>query len=97
MNLGSTEERGRDLIVLPDDRVVFAGRFATDPAIMVATPDGELDASVGNAGRFQYDPLSGTTSHFFRIALSADNTRIVAGTSNHVDGVLVAVLSVGDD
>jgi uncharacterized delta-60 repeat protein len=97
LNLGSTEERGRDLVVLPDDRVVFAGRFGTDPALMVITPAGELDDSVGDAGRFQYDPLSGTTSHFFRIALSADRTRIVAGTNNHADGVRVAVLSVGED
>jgi uncharacterized delta-60 repeat protein len=97
LNLGSTEERGRDLIVLPDDRVVFAGRFGTDPALMVISPDGELDTSVGDDGRFQYDPLSGTTSHFFRIALSADGTRIVAGTSNHAEGARVAVLSVGED
>jgi uncharacterized delta-60 repeat protein len=97
LNLGSTEERGRDLVVLPDDRVVFAGRFGTDPALMVITPDGELDPGVGEEGRFQYEPLSGTTSHFYGIAVSADGTRVVAGTNNHADGALVAVLGIGDD
>jgi hypothetical protein len=97
LNLAATEDRGRDLVALADDRLVHAGRFGTDPAVFVVTPDGELDASAGDNGVFRYEPLGETTSHFFRIALSPDGSRLVAGTSNHAAGVLVAVLNVGDD
>ncbi len=45
---------------------------------------------------FSYDALTDPTSHFFRITASADSKRIVASTSNHADGVLVAILDVGE-
>jgi uncharacterized delta-60 repeat protein len=104
-NLGSTEDRGRDLVVLPDDRVVFAGRFGTSPALMVITEDGELDASEGGKlagangsdafpGVYLYKPLSDSTSHFFAIAASKDGKRVAATTNNHADGALLAVLNV---
>lgn len=94
--LGNTEDRGRDLVVLADDRVVFAGRLGPNPALFVTTPGGELDTDSGEDGVFAYDPLP-ETSHFYRIALSADGTRIAASTNNHADGVRVAVLEVGED
>jgi uncharacterized delta-60 repeat protein len=105
LNLGSTEDRGRDLVVLPDDRVVFAGRFGNAPALFVTTEDGQLDATEGGAkagpggadtvaGVYQYAPLSGTTSHFYAIALSPDNKRVAAVSNNHVDGALLAILDV---
>ena len=96
LNLANTEDRGRDLVVLPDDRVVLAGRFGTDPALFVLDPDGEFDPNSGDDGRFRYDPLTGTTSHFFRVTASADGKRIAASTNNHADGVLVALLEVAD-
>jgi hypothetical protein len=88
---------------LPDDRVVAAGRFGIGPAIFVLTPDGEMDAGVGTNGRLIYDPLVDTvtptnpTSHFFRVVLSPDGTRIAATTSNHASGVLLALLRVGEE
>lgn len=105
LNLGSTEDRGRDLVVLPDDRVVFAGRLGNAPALLVTTPDGELDPEAGGlgagpggtdtiSGAYLYQPLSGTTSHFFAIALSPDKKRVAATTNNHADGVVLAVLDV---
>jgi uncharacterized delta-60 repeat protein len=98
--LGETEDRGRDLVVLPDDRIVYAGRFGNAPAIFVAKPDGDLDEGSGVDGRLMYEPLVQvspplTTSHFFALAKSADSTRLVAATSNHALGVRVAFLSVG--
>jgi uncharacterized delta-60 repeat protein len=105
LNLGSTEDRGRDLVVLPDDRVVFAGRFGNAPALFVTTEDGQLDTTEGGAkagpggadtvpGVYQYAPLSGTTSHFYAIALSPDKKRVAAVTHTHVDGALLASLDV---
>jgi hypothetical protein len=95
-----TEERGRDLLVLPDDRVVHAGRFGGSPALFVVTPDGQLDESTGIDGRFEYDPLATpptATSHFYALAKSADSRSIVAATNNHANGVLVAWLSVAGE
>lgn len=105
LNLGSTEDRGRDLVVLPDDRVVYAGRLGTSPALFVTTPDGELDAEAGGIGAgpggsdtipgaYLYPPLSGTTSHFYAIALSPDKKRVAAVTNNHADGALLAIVDV---
>jgi uncharacterized delta-60 repeat protein len=95
--LDNFEDRGRDVIALTDDRLVFVGRFGPNPAIFVTTPDGELDTGSGVDGRFTYDAFSGTTSHFYRVALSGDKTRIAATTNNHADGTRLALLSVTDD
>ncbi len=93
----STEDRGRDLLALWDDRVVYAGKLGINPALIVVTPDGEYDPANGLGQVFTYEPLSGTTSHFFRVVASKDGTRIAAATSNHADGARLAVLKVGDE
>jgi uncharacterized delta-60 repeat protein len=105
LNMGSTEDRGRDLVVLPDDRVVFAGRLGTSPALFVTTADGDLDATEGGVragasggdtipGAYLYAPLPGTTSHFFAVSLSADKKRVAATTNGHADGAILAILDV---
>ncbi len=96
LNLGNTEDRGRDMLALPDDRLVYAGRLGPNPALFFATAQGELDGSVGEGGVFAYDALTDPTSHFFRVTASADGKRVAASTSNHADGVLLAILDVGE-
>jgi hypothetical protein len=96
LGLGGTEDRGRDLVVLADDRVVHAGRLGTSPALFVTTPNGELDDSVSDDGVFTYTPFSEMPSHFFAVALSQDKRRIAAATSNHAQGVLLAVVEVAE-
>jgi uncharacterized delta-60 repeat protein len=105
------EDRGRDLLTLPDDRVVFVGKYGANPTIFVAKPDGTLDEGSGDAasGRFAYAPLvraadpnaippvtALTTSHFYAVAVSADGKKIAATSSNHELGVRAAFLSVAD-
>ena len=98
------EERARDMLALADDRLVYAGNFATDPAIYVTTPNGDFDPANEIGALFRYTPLTTTTgangnvstSHFFRVVQSADRKRIAATTSQNVDGVLLAVLKVGE-
>jgi uncharacterized delta-60 repeat protein len=105
LNMGGTEDRGRDLVVLPDDRVVFAGRLGTAPALFVTTADGELDSTEGGVragpnggdtipGAYLYAPLSATTSHFYAVSLSADKKRVAATTGGHADGAILAILDV---
>ncbi len=94
--LAATEDRGRDVLALADDQLVYAGRYGTDPAIYVVAPDGSFDPANGVGKLIRYTPLSGTTSHFFRVKASPDGTRVAAATSNHADGALLAVLKVGE-
>jgi uncharacterized delta-60 repeat protein len=102
---GNAEDRARDVTVIANDRLAYAGRFGANPAIFLATADGEADASRGGPksgpdgadtipGVFTFKPLTGTTSHFFRIAASDDGKRVAAVTGNHVDGVILAVVDV---
>lgn len=97
------EDRGRDVVALSDDRLVYVGNFATDPAIYVTLPDGEFDPinHVGNL--FRFEPLTTTTtangvstSHFFRVVVSPDGKQIAAATNQNIDGALVVRLKVGE-
>jgi hypothetical protein len=95
-NIASTEDRGRDLLALPDDRLVYVGKFGTDPSIFIVQPDGSFDPANGVGQLIRYPAFSGVTSHFFRVAKSPDSKRIAATTANHADGVRLAVLKVGE-
>lgn len=94
--LASTEDRGRDVLALPDDQLVFAGRYGTDPAIYVVPPDGSFDPANGVGKLIRYTPFATTPSHFFRVVASPDSKRLAATTSNHADGVKLAILKVGE-
>lgn len=94
------EERGRDIIALSDDRVVHAGRYDLRPALMIGRKNGGLDETVGDSetGRFLYSAVTADTAHFYSIALSKDGSRVAAATSGGApEGVLIAVLRVGDE
>jgi uncharacterized delta-60 repeat protein len=92
------EERGRDMTVLPDQRLVYAGNYGEDPAIFVTTPHGDFEPQSGIGSLFTYDPLTvGTsTSHFFRVVVSPDGSLVAASTNQNADGVLLAILQVGE-
>jgi uncharacterized delta-60 repeat protein len=107
LNLGGTEDRGRDVLALPDDRLVYAGRYGTSPAIYIATADGELDTTEGGLGAgagggditpgvYTYAPLATAGAHFFAVAKSVDGKRVAATTNNSTDGALLAVVSIED-
>jgi uncharacterized delta-60 repeat protein len=103
----STEDRGRNVVALADDRLVFAGRLGDYPAIFVATADGELDATAGGIGAgpdgtdtidgaYTYpalNPLAGAPN-FYGLAVSPDGKRVAATTSNHPDGATLAIIDV---
>jgi uncharacterized delta-60 repeat protein len=99
LTLGGTEDRGRHLLVLPDDRLVHVGRFGVNATIFVTLPDGQLDQEQGVGGMFDYPPaaVAGVTAHFFGAALSPDGTRIAATTTSDANGVVLAILEVEEE
>jgi hypothetical protein len=93
------EERGRDMALLADQRLVYVGNYGEEPAIYVTTPDGDFEPENNVGVRFSYPalPLNGTsTAHFFRVVVSPDGSRIAASTSQSTAGVLLAMLQVAE-
>jgi len=95
--LAGTEDRGRDLALLNDGRIIQVGRYGVAPAVFVVTPEGQLDPSSGDKGVISYAGVGGEMpSHFFAVARSQDGKQLVAATSNNAAGVVVAVLKVNE-
>lgn len=92
----TAEDRGRHIAVLPDDRIVIAGRFGGNPAAFVLTADGNRDSSVGGDGVIELGD-SPVGSQFFGIALSPDGSRVALSTNTSDDGARIVVLKVGSD
>lgn len=76
--LNPYEDRGRDLALLPDDRVVHAGLYDFKASIFVTDKDGKLDPSAGDGGTLLYP----WAQAFFGIAVSADGKTIAATTKS---------------
>lgn len=74
--LGATpfRDRGRDLVVLPDDRIVIAGVYDDFAAIHVLDKDGKPDTSTSPNGVIEY----AYPANLFRITLSPDGKKMAA-------------------
>jgi uncharacterized delta-60 repeat protein len=85
------EDRGRNLAVLPDDRIVLVGggskaEDALQPMVVLLDKDGQRVSSFGDNGVALTD-VGGTSSQWFGLKLSADGkSAIVAGYSSDGDG-----------
>jgi uncharacterized delta-60 repeat protein len=80
VDVAGEDERGRDLAILPDGRVLFAGsgkRTAgdIDAMLVVSNKDGSADAHVGEAGKLLFD-LGGVADSYYGVAVSADNRSV---------------------
>ncbi len=78
----SEDDRGRNLVALPDGRTVLVGSGKTgasnvDALVVRLTPTGGLDPAFGEGGRKLYD-VGGPNDAFFGVALSPDGSRIAA-------------------
>jgi hypothetical protein len=93
LGLASNEERSRAIIALGDDRTVHVGRFGGQPTVFVVRPDGVLDESVGDDGRF-FSTTGGATSQFFNVALAPDGQSFAATTNNDAAGARLAVFQI---
>lgn len=87
----SAEERGRDMVVLDDDRTVHVGRFGGVAAAYVLTADGQLDTRVDDDGILEF-PNSTIGAQFFAAALSADGNRVAMSTNGDSAGARLVVI-----
>jgi uncharacterized delta-60 repeat protein len=76
----TNEERGRHLVVLPNDRVIEVGRYDGNPAAYVLTANGQLDTSVSDDGILELTHPT-VNSQFFTAALSPDSSRVAMTTN----------------
>lgn len=93
------EERGRDMVMLPDNRSVQVGYYGGLPALYVFGTDGQLDTTVSDDGiiLLPHDDVQNTgtpvTQQFFTAELSADGTLAVGTRGNDPAGARLVVIS----
>lgn len=92
----TTEDRGRHIVVLGDDRPVVAGRFGGNPAAFVFTVDGQPDTRVFGDGIIEL-PDDTITSQFFGLALSPDGSRVALSTNTDDAGARVVIVKFSLD
>jgi len=92
-------DRGRDVAVLPDDRLVHVGVYDDYGTVFVTDKDGKPDPSSGLNGVIEYS----YPAAFFKVAVSADGKQVAAttqslnqtGDAGAPVGSVLAVLKVG--
>jgi uncharacterized delta-60 repeat protein len=99
-DVAGENERGRNLLVLPDDRVFVVGLTTpvtpnTDALVVLLSANGALDPSFNGTGWRSYD-FGGADEQFYGVALAPSGNWLAAVgyTSNGVDGDEDAVLLV---
>ncbi|HVH41449.1 MAG TPA: hypothetical protein VM925_03870 [Labilithrix sp.] len=93
------DDRGRDIAVLPDDRIVHAGLYDFAASIFVTSKDGKLESTSGDGGTLAYP----WRQSFFKVAVSPDGKAIAAtakslrpgGDASAPLGSLLVTLAVG--
>ena len=84
IDIAGQDDRGRDLVVLPDGRVLIAGSGKPDVTninamLVLLDRDGALDSGFGTGGILQVD-LGGPADSFFGVAVTPDSKHaIIAG------------------
>ena len=76
IDIAGEDDRGRDLVVLADGRILIAGSGKPDATninamLVLLDEDGALDATFGTGGILQVD-LGGPSDAFFGVALTPD-------------------------
>lgn len=81
------EDRGRDLVSLPDGRLAHVGMYQGKAAIYLTTPDGTLSESFGQSGVADFPTIDGT---FWSVA-AGEEQMVAVG-----DDALVAIYRFRD-
>lgn len=82
VDVAGEDDRGRNLVALPDGRTVLVGSGKpggsnVDAMVVRLTTAGALDPGYGQGGRKLFD-VGGPNDSFFGVALSPDGTRLAA-------------------
>ncbi len=91
VDLAMFNDNARDLVVLPDNRVLLVGggrptEMNVDAMLAMLTPNGALDTSFGTGGRRVFD-LGGASDFFWGAAINPARNRVaVVGTRAGVTG-----------
>ena len=80
VDVAGEDDRGRNLVALPDGRTILVGSGKPsgsnlDGMVVRLTPTGALDPEYGQGGRKLFD-VGGPNDAFFGVALSPDGTRV---------------------
>lgn len=67
-------ERGRDMLMLPDERLVHVGSYDDSAAVFITDKDGHAATYVGDRGKFEYS----FPQQLYKVALSPDGKTIAA-------------------
>lgn len=89
----TTEERGRALVALPDDRTVHVGYFGGVAAAYVFTKEGKLDTTVDGDGILELGYAT-IPAQFFNVVAAPDNKRLAMSTNANAAGARLVVLEV---
>jgi uncharacterized delta-60 repeat protein len=107
LDVAAQDDRGRNLVVLPDDRVVMVGSLETtadnvDAMIAVLGPNGMPDATWSSGEAFRAYEFDQPEEALYGVALSPDHQWVAAagyltdGDGTGTDDALLVVLPVGD-
>jgi uncharacterized delta-60 repeat protein len=79
VDVAGEDDRGRNLVALPDGRSILVGSGKNaaniDGMVVRLTADGNLDPGFGQGGRRLFD-VGGPNDSFFGVALSPDGSRV---------------------
>lgn len=87
IDIAGEDDRGRNLVVLPDDRIVYVGSGKVDGTnqqamVVVLSPDGTPDADYGSDGKILTD-LGSLGDAWYGVALGSDGKSVyLAGYTN---------------
>jgi uncharacterized delta-60 repeat protein len=82
VDVAGDDDRGRNLVALPDGRSILVGSGKPggsniDAMVVRLTPTGGLDSGYGQGGRKLFD-VGGPNDAFFGVAVSPDGSRVAA-------------------
>jgi uncharacterized delta-60 repeat protein len=83
-DLGSSTDQANALAVMPDGRIVLAGRSAADAGVARYNADGSPDTSLGASGTAQID-FGGANDSANAVAVLSDGRIVLAGGAGALD------------
>ncbi len=90
---GTLQSAAADVAVLPDGRILLAGRIGADAAVVRLTEAGALDASFGTGGAVRI-PFDGPRAGFTSLAVLPGGAIVAAGLAQDDDDTAIGAVLV---